>query len=984
MLFRFFYVIIIYKKVGDIMFIPLGIKSDYSLLKSLIKIPDLIKYLNKHNIIACGLLDENLFGSMCFYNECVNNNIKPIIGLEVKIANNSLYLYAKNYIGYQNLLKINTIIQGRDITYIDLKSYAKDIIGVIPYKSIDIYDEVKKVYTNLFIGYTNDYEKSNALILNSNILYVNQVCAFEFQDIKYLGIVREIETGEKEDLIKYNDAYLEREINNEDAKTTEEFSKLIDLVIPKDGKYIPHYDTNIKDSYAYLCSLCKKGLEKRLDGKITKEYSERLLMELNVINKMGFVDYFLIVYDYVKFAKKNNILVGPGRGSAAGSLVSYAIGITNIDPLKYDLLFERFLNPERITMPDIDIDFEYTKRDQVISYVKDRYGHDKVANIMTFGTLGARQVIRDVGKCLDVDSKLIDRLSNLLDPKASLKDNLNNRYVKDFVASNQEIKKVYQISFKLEGLKRHISTHAAGVVISSVSLDDVIPICLNGEDLLTGVTMEYLEDLGLLKMDFLALRNLTIIQNVLELIAKETGKQINLASIPLDDKETIKIFYNVDTEGIFQYESSGMKNFLAKLKATSFEDLIAAVALFRPGPMQNIDSYIKRRMGKEKIVYPDESLKDILAPTYGIMIYQEQIMQVLVRMGNYSFAEADNIRRAMSKKKHSVMEHEREVFVTRSEKNGYTKEKANEIYDLIIKFANYGFNKAHSVAYALIGYQMAYLKANYPVYFIANLLNMSIGSDIKTKEYIDEAKNKNILAFKPNINISMDYYVIKDNALLLPLNAIHNVGESAVSEIIKERTTNGRFTDFFNFVARTYGKSVNRKTVEALIDADTFRDFKVNHKTLYASIDSALDYASLCSDLDESLVMKPNYEYIEDYSENELMASELNSFGFYVTNHPASKYQDGIMKIKDMKAFFDKYVNLVVIINSVKKIKTKNGEDMGFILGSDETGSADFIIFPKNNKFLTMIKKDDLIKIRGQVTRRLDKYQIVISNIEKL
>ena len=966
------------------MYIPLGIKSDYSLLKSLIKIPDLIEYLKKHNITTCGILDDNLFSSMCFYNNCLNNEIKPIIGLNVLIGTNNIYLYAKNYNGYQNLLKINTIIQGRDISYIDLKSYVKDIICIVPYKSISIYDEVKKIYKDLYIGYGNDYEKSNGMLLNNKIVYINEICTFNFQDVKYMSILRKIDTGEEVDLSSYSDSYLDKEVKDEDAKTVEEFSKLIDLVIPKDKNYIPHYDDKISDSYGYLCSLCKKGLEKRLNNNIPKEYSDRLLMELNVINKMGFVDYFLIVYDYVKFAKKNDILVGPGRGSAAGSLVSYAIGITNIDPLKYDLLFERFLNPERITMPDIDIDFEYTKRDQVINYVKGRYGNDKVANIMTFGTLGARQVIRDVGKCLDVDSNLIDRLSNLLDPKASLKDNLNNKYVKEFIDNNNEIKKVYQVSFKLEGLKRHISTHAAGVVISSVSLDDVIPVCLNGEELLTGVTMEYLEDLGLIKMDFLALRNLTIIQNVLKLINKEIGYDINLANIKLDDKKTLQIFKDVDTEGIFQYESSGMKNFLRKLKPDSFDDLIAAVALFRPGPMQNIDSFIKRKEGKEKVIYPDESLKDILEPTYGIMIYQEQIMQVLVRMGNYTFAEADNIRRAMSKKKHDVMEKEREVFVKRSISNGYSKEKANEVYDLIIKFANYGFNKAHSVAYALIGYQMAYLKANYPVFFIANLLNMSIGSDIKTKEYIDEAKKKNILVFKPNINVSMNYYVIKNNALLLPLNAIHNVGSSAVNDIIMERQENGRFVDFYQFVARTYGKSVNRKTIESLIDADCFRDFDVNHKTLYSSIDSALDYAMLCSDLDESLVMKPNYERESEFSENELMARELSTFGYYVTNHPASKYQKDVMKIKDMKKFFDKYVDLVVIISSIRKIKTKKGEDMGFILGSDETGETDFIVFPKNNRYLTSVRKDDLVHVRGQVTRRLDKYQIVVSNIEKL
>ena len=964
------------------MYIPLGVKSDYSLLKSLIKIPDLIDYLKMKNITAAGLLDDNLFGSMCFYNSCLKNNIKPIIGLNVKLNTVNIYLYAKNYNGYQNLLKINTIIQEREINYIDLKSHSKDIIGVLPYKSVSVFEQVKDIFEYFYLSYGNDFEKKNALVKYDKCVYINEVSTFGFQDVKYMKILRSIEIDEEIDLQEYSDAYLDRDVKEVDSNTTKSFSELINLEIPKDGKYIPHYDKNIENSYEYLCNLCKKGLSRRLNNHVTEQYSSRLKMELDVINNMGFVDYFLIVYDYVKYAKKNNILVGPGRGSAAGSLVSYCLGITNVDPIEYDLLFERFLNPDRITMPDIDIDFEYTKRDQVINYVKTRYGINNVANIMTFGTLGARQVIRDVGKALNVDTGLIDRLSNLLDPKLSLKENLDNKFVKEFVASSSDIKKVYQVSFKLEGLKRHISTHAAGVVISSKELDDVIPVCINGGELLTGVTMEYLEDLGLLKMDFLALRNLTIIQNVLELIEKETGKKINLAEIPLDDKVTLNVFKSVDTEGIFQYESSGMKNFLSKLKPDNFSDLVAAVALFRPGPMQNIDSFIRRKEGKEQVIYPDSSLESILKDTYGIMIYQEQIMQVLVKMANYSFAEADNIRRAMSKKKLEVMEREREVFIERSIKNGYTKEKANEVYDLIIKFANYGFNKAHSVSYALIGYQMAYLKANYPVYFIANLLNMSVGSDIKTKEYVDEAKLKDIRVFKPNINISMDYYVIKDKALLLPLNAIHNVGGAAVAEIIKERVENGRFTDFYNFVARTYGKSVNKKTIEALIDADVFRDFNVNHKTLMNSIDSAMDYAMLCSDLDESLVMKPNYDIEEEYSDTELMMRELNTFGYYVTNHPSSKYQDGIMKIQNIRNYFDKFVDTVVIIGSIRKIKTKKGEDMGFMSGSDETGTADFILFPKNNQFLNSFRKDDFVKIRGQVTRRNDKFQIVVSNIE--
>ena len=965
------------------MYIPLGVKTDYSLLQSLIKVEDLMEYLKKKDITACGILDDNLFGSMCFYDNCIKNHIKPIIGLIVTISSFSIYLYAKNYEGYQNLLKLNTLKQNGEVTIIDLKKYKDNIICVVPYHSRDFYEELNKIYNVVYVSYKDEYEKKNASLMSDHLVYLFEGRTFSFQDIKYISILREIDTGEKTDIDIYTDDYLEKEVLENDILTTVEFSKLISINIPKNNRYIPVYDLG-KDSYSYLSLLCKKGLEKRFSGNVSKEYNERLDMELNVIKKMGFVDYFLIVYDYVKFAKTHDILVGPGRGSAAGSLVSFCLGITNVDPIKYDLLFERFLNPERITMPDIDIDFEYTKRDQVIEYVKKRYGEHNVANIMTFGTLGARQVIRDVGKVFKVKTELIDKLSNLIDPRYSLKDNLNNKLVKEFVDNNKDIQKVYQVGYKLEGIKRHISTHAAGVVISSIELDQVIPICKNGEEFLTGCTMEYLEELGLLKMDFLALRNLTIIQNVLELIEKETGKKINLADIPLDDKKTMEIFQSVDTEGIFQYESSGMKNFLRKLKPDTFSDLIAAVALFRPGPMENIDTFIKRKQGKEKIVYPDDSLEPILKDTYGIMIYQEQIMLSLVKMANYSFAEADNIRRAMSKKKKDVMEKERDIFISKAMENGYSREKCEEVYDLIIKFANYGFNKAHSVSYALIGYQMAYLKANYPVYFIANLLNMSIGSDVKTKEYLDEAKRKNIKIFKPNINVSMDTYLIKDNALLLPLNAIKMVAGAAASGIIEERKLNGKYLDFYQFIARTYGKSVNKKTLEYLVDADCFRDFKVNHHSLHDSIDAGLDYASLCSDLDESLVMKPDIKVVDEYSDGELMSREMDTFGFYVTNHPSSKYQDGIMKLCDIKKYFDKYVTTVVIIGNIRKIKTKNGDDMGFILGSDETDNGDFIVFPKNYSMIVDIKKNDLVKVRGQVTRRNDQYQIVVSNIEKL
>lgn len=962
------------------MFIPLGIKTDYTLLSSLIKIPELINYLKDNNITACGILDDNLYGCINFYNSCLKNNIKPIIGLKLKLGDYIIYLYARNYQGFQNLLKINTIKEKGELNYINLRVYSKDIICVLPFKSRELYEKINSIYSLVYISYHDLNEKNNASLITDKVVYIGEIAVFTFDEIKYLPILREIATGEKCNIEDFEDNYLLEEVLEVDAKTTVEFSNLIDIKIPSNKRYIPHYDKEIEDSFKYLTALCIKGLNKRFNNDPKIEYKNRLNMELNTIMRMGYVDYFLIVYDYVKFAKKNGILVGPGRGSAAGSLVSFCLGITNVDPIKYDLLFERFLNPDRVTMPDIDIDFEATRRDEVIKYVKERYGSECVANIMSFGTLATRQVIRDVSKFLDVNPVLVDKFSNLLNPKKSLEENLKNKVVSDCIKENNILKKVYQVSLKLEGLKRHISTHAAGVVISSVPIDDVIPVCFNDGELLTGVTMEFLEDLGLLKMDFLALANLTIIKNVLQLIEEETKEKLDLFNIPLDDAETLALFKNVDTEGVFQFESTGMKNFIAKLKPSCFSDLVAALALFRPGPMNNIDSFIRRKNGIDKVTYPDDSLEDILKDTYGIMIYQEQIMQVLVRMGDYSFAEADNIRRAMSKKKYQVMEEEREKFTNKAFEKGFTKEKANEVYDLIIKFADYGFNKAHSVAYAMIAYQMAYLKAKYPVYFVANLLNMGIDR----KKYIVEAKKKNIYVYKPNINMSTDMCVVKNNKLLLPLNIIHNLGAISVKDILEERNKNGKYSDYFEFVSRTYGRSVNRKTIECLIDADALRDFNLNHRTLMENLDSALDYAVLTTDLDESLVIKPNIVEYQEYSDAELMERELNIFGFYITNHPSSKYTDNVMKLTQIKKYFDKYVDCIVIINSIHKIKTKNNDTMAFITANDETDSAEFVIFPKKGELLNNISKNDFVKIRGQVTKRLDKYQIVVSNIEKM
>lgn len=964
------------------MYVPLKIMTEYSLLKSTIKIDTLVSFLQKHNITSCAICDTNLYGVMEFYTKLTSNNIKPIIGLEVVVDGNPLYLYAKNNLGYQALLKINTNIEMKSISHEGIQKYLENIKIILPYTSYSLLD----MYPDAYLGYTNNTEKIEANLKSNKTVFLRDARCLDKDDTRYLKVLEAIEKGVNlsEIATNYDFNYLTMDILEEDKLSTLEFINDLNVTITKSGNHIPVYNSEI-NSFLYLKKLAYKGLKKRLNGKITKEYQERLDYELNVIKKMGFVDYFLIVYDYVFYAKKNDILVGPGRGSAAGSLVSYCIGITDVDPLKYHLLFERFLNPERITMPDIDIDFEYTKRGQIIDYVRDKYGHMNVAPIMTFGTLSAKQVIRDVARVMDIDSVLVDQLSSILDAKLDLKENMKNSNVIKMIKGNSILKDVISTSLKLEGLKRHISTHAAGVVISSIPLDDVIPVCFNSDILMTGVTMEYLENLGLLKMDFLALRNLTIISNILDLVKNATGKKIELSKISLNDPLIFNLFQTGDTAGIFQYESSGMRSLMLKLKPTSFSDLVVAVALFRPGPMQNIDMFIRRKYGKEKISYLHPDLEPILKETYGVIVYQEQVMQILVKIGGYTYAEADNIRRAMSKKKESVMIEDKNHFITEAKRRGYSEDTATEIYNLILKFANYGFNKAHSVSYALIGYQMAYLKVHAPMYFIANLLNMSIGSEIKTKEYIDEARKKEINILKPDINISDATYKIKDNTLMLPLSSIKNLGSQASNSILEEREKNGLYSSYLDFVSRVYGKSVNKKTISSLIEAGVLDSLKLNKKTMIENLDIAINYAELISNLDKNFVIEPNIQEYLEYEEDILRKFEISSFGFYVNNHPVSKYQDKtIVKLENIKNYFNKKIKTVILVEKIKSLKTKKGDNMAFLTGSDDTGNIEFVIFPNCYNSLANIKKNDIIAINGKVTKRFDSYQVSVDFLNKI
>ena len=962
------------------MYCPLKVTTDYSLLDSLVKINDLIDKLKEYNITSCAICDTNLFGVLNFYYALKSNDIKPIIGLEVNILDNPIYLYAKNYNGYQSLLKIHTKMQKESLTIDDVKN--ENIKIIIPYQSRKLYIKGD----NVFLGYQNKKEKEELSKLTNNLVFVNDVLSLTKDDQKYIGYLSLIKDGkvitDLEDV--YDNNYLKsgEELSKEDIMSTLEFSSDLNLTIVEDKKYIPKYYKCSDDSFKYLTTLAVKGLKKRLNNEVSDEYKNRLKYELDVINKMGFTDYFLIVYDYVFYAKKNNILVGPGRGSAAGSLVSYSLGITEVDPLKYDLLFERFLNPDRITMPDIDIDFEYTKRGQVIEYVKECYGKEKVAPIMTFGTLASKQVIRDVAKVLEYDQTLIDKFVKVLDAHLSLKANLERDIVKKFLNNYPKLKDLYKLCFKFEGLKRHISTHAAGIIISSTMLDDIIPIYIENDNILSGVTMEYLESVGLLKMDFLALRNLTIISNVLELIGKDHDFDLN--KIDFDDKKVYKLFEDGLTEGIFQFESSGMKNLITKFKPKNFDDLVACIAIFRPGPMENIDTFINRKDGKEKITYLNDDLKEILSPTWGIIIYQEQIMQILVKMASFSYAEADNIRRAMSKKKKNTILEAEEKFIKGSIKNGYSKDNAKQVYNLILKFANYGFNKAHSVSYSIIAYQMAYLKVYYKEYFLANLLNMSIGSEIKTKEYLDEAKQNDLTILKPDINTSDNTYQIMGNKILLPLLIVKSLGENISNEIINERKTNGEYKSYLDFISRTYKLGVNKKILESLISAGALDSFNLNRKTMKENLEVAINYASLTLDSIEGLSMEPEITYLVEEKEEELRVNEYNALGFYLTNHPASKYSSGVVKSKQIPKYFDKTIKLVGLIEKIHSIKTKKNEDMAFITLSDEYGNIDLTIFPKSYHLISDLSKGNLIEVLGKVTKRYANYSVSVIQIAKI
>ena len=976
------------------MYIPLYNKSNYSILSSLLKIDDIISYAKKNHLSHIALTDSNMYGAMEFIKKCEKEEINPIIGLEVDADNCISVLFAKNYVGYQNLMKLSTIQSERKITMDDIKSFSKDLICVVLFEYRNQYEEFSSIFVDCYLGYSNKDEEKEALLFVQNVVFFPKNYYFEKDDSSYLSYLYCIRDGKTLlDEVDYDLEHHELNIDYEKKsnklgiQNTEVIASLCKIEFPPFQNLLPVYDC--EDPKKYLFELCKAGLSKRLGGEIPKEYRERLTKELTIINDMGFPNYFLVVYDFIRFAKKNKILVGPGRGSAAGSLVAYSLGITDIDPLKYDLLFERFLNPERKTMPDIDTDFPNNKRDIVIDYVRGKYGEKRVAGIITFGTMAAKQVIRDVSRVLNIPLYKVDSLCKLISDSSSL--SLQELYdsnlsFKTRIESDSLLSQMFSIASKLEGFPRHTSQHAAGVVICSEDLDNVVPLVKVGDLYLTGYSMEYLEELGLLKMDFLVIKNLTLIDNILNDIKEMHGVEIDFSKIPLDDKETLQLFERADTCGIFQFESSGMRNFLRKLKPNSFEDIVSSIALFRPGAAQFIDTYVKRKHGLEKITYLDPCLEEVTKKTYGVLIYQEQIMQLANAYAGYSLGEADILRRAMSKKKLELLQSEEERFIEKSKEMGHDEKHAKEIFQLVLQFAGYGFNKSHSVVYSVVAYKMGYLKCHYPNIFFANLLSNVIGSDSKTYEYILEAKKEKIIIEKPSIQNSEDRYVIKDDKIIYPLSNIKSIGAVVVEEI-KKAKEGGEFTDLLDCFSRLCIAGVGKKVFETLIYADVFRDFSYNRKTIIENLDNLYNYAELTKDIDPSLVMKPDLEIVEEYDDVFLLQKEKDVFGFYFSSHPTTFYlgdNPNCISLIEVDKHFNQEVDVLILVDKMKKIQTKKGDKMCFLTGSDESGSKEFILFPNIYSQYDMISIGNVLKIRGKVEKRLNETQIVVNKIKIL
>lgn len=1017
--------------IGDAMeFVNLYLETEYTMLGSTIKLEDLISRCKLDGVSSIAICDKaNMHGAFKFYNLCIKNNIKPIIGLNIAIDSkigyyNYILVYAKGLSGYKNLLALSTdIALNKIVSLKTLASRSKDLVAVLPgvnSEVIKIFNEgnilkakealkfYKNMFEDLYLGVDLQCEDSRAKAKSYiefandcgvESVAINKTSFFEKEDYEVYRVLRCIDLGVTEypiDEAETRQYYLDNQQANNLFRfyprlleNTVNISNKCNLKLSYDSYYFPSYPNANGKSYEYLTQLCKLGLNKRLENlKVdTKIYVDRLFYELDIINKMGFCDYFLIVYDFVKYAKKNDILVGPGRGSAPGSLVAYCLGITDIDPIKYDLLFERFLNPERITMPDIDVDFPDNKRDEVIAYVANKYGKDKVANITTFGTYGPRLAIRDVARVFKLsDVVLTEILRHVRNNDKSINDCLNNDEVfRRLVETNDEVAKVVRIVKMMEGLPRHTSTHAAGIIMASDSLINYTALQVGVNNILqTQYEASDLEQIGLIKMDFLGIRNLTIIDDVIKKI-KKTEPDFNLNNIPMDDKYTYMMIASGDTDGIFQLESAGMRNVLIQLKTSEFMDIVNANALYRPGPMEMIPSFINRKFGREKIDYIDESLKEILEPTYGTIVFQEQIMLIVRKFAGYSLGMADILRRAVSKKNSEVLLNERDRFLENSIKLGHSSEIANKVYDYIVKFANYGFNKSHSVAYAMIAYQMAYLKRHYYRYFMSTLMSNSVGSVNLIRNYINDCKKKNVVINLPSVNYSRDEFVVHNGEIYYSLLGVTQLGALTLANFLNDRDENGLYKTYQEFVTRTKD-ILNKRIVENLIHAGALDEYKMPRKQMVLEYDNCLNIAKYNDLLGSSLIDKEFSD--EEYSFEEISNYEKEALGFNFKYSIFLKYQDAIKKYNTIDLInlnVGRNQKTLFAIRFIREIKTKKNDDMAFLTVYDESSEMDVVCFTAEySRFKSILAIGEVYVAVGDVEIRNEKKQFVLKQVNLL
>lgn len=1061
-------------------FAHLHLHTEYSLLDGSGKIKEMVVRAKELGMDSIAITDHGvMYGVIDFYRACLAEGIRPIIGCEVYVAPNSRYdrensssedrynhlvLLAENNTGYSNLMKIVStgFIEGfyykPRVDYEILSRYSEGIIALSACLGGEVasnlrrgfYEEGKKAALRLkdIFGENNfflelqDHGLPEQSQVNQGLLRMHSETDIPLvvtNDVHYTlesdaqahDILLCIQTQKKvsdENRMRYEGGQYflkspeEMEALFPYAKEALENTQMIAErchVEIEFGEYkLPKYDVPVGfTALEYLKKLCEEGLIRRY-GNPSTELKERLEYEIETIRGMGFVDYFLIVWDFIKYAKDNQIMVGPGRGSAAGSIVSYCLEITDIDPIRYNLLFERFLNPERLTMPDIDIDFCFERRQEVIDYVVQKYGKDRVVQIVTFGTMAARAVIRDVGRALDLPYAQVDTVAKMIPTEVGInigKALNSNPELKNLYNSDEEIKYLIDMSLRLEGLPRHTSMHAAGVVISKAPVVEYVPLSRASDDsLTTQFTMTTLEELGLLKMDFLGLRTLTVIQNAVRLVNEKADRdntnKIHMDRIDYDDKNIFNLISSGKTDGIFQLESAGMKSFMKELKPKSLEDIIAGISLYRPGPMDFIPKYIKGKNESESIIYECPQLEPILSPTYGCIVYQEQVMQIVRDLAGYSYGRSDLVRRAMSKKKASVMEKERKNFVYGNEEenipgcvnNGISAEVADHIFDEMTDFAKYAFNKSHAAAYAIISYQTAFLKYYYPVEFMAALMTSVIDNPGKVAEYIYACRQMGIEILPPDINEGYSTFSVSKGSIRYGLSAIKGLGKPVIEAIVEERGCKGKFTSLKDFAVRLSGKEVNKRTVESFIKSGAFDSLPGTRKQLMMIYIQVLDEVSqdkkknLSGQLsffdlvgeEEKADYENNMPDVGEYSTEQLLAFEKEVMGIYVSGHPLDQYE-GLLKknitnstldfaldeeIGEAKAKDGAFATIGGMVVSKTVKTTRNNSMMAFITLEDLVGTVEIIVFPRDyEKYKILLQEDRKVFVRGKVTAEEEK-----------